>query len=335
MRVAFRQQLAKLDQARLARAKTLFAVYDAILDKYQSLLPQRQRLDEALLLKTKRDGVAGGWLAPSPLISAAAAVAAPEPAKATPPSPAVQDTGIRPAAATKENPFVNSLGMKFVPVPINGTCVKRLGKRMLVSIWDTRVQDYQVFADETQREWPKPGFPQDPTHPAVNVNWDDAKGFCTWLTERERKVGKLTANEEYRLPSDLEWSCAVGLPPEQGDTPAEKSGRNQVDFPWGRNFPPRKPVGNYAEQLYADGYVKTSPVGSFPANRFGLYDMGGNVWQWCEDWIDATHKERALRGAAWTQYDRDALLSSGRGGSAPTSRGEEKGFRCVLSASGR
>jgi formylglycine-generating enzyme required for sulfatase activity len=112
----------------------------------------------------------------------------------------------------------------------------------------------------------------------------------------------------------------VGLPPELDGTPAEKSGKNSVDFPWGKDYPPTKKVGNYADETfhgkfpkdasdknkdqpwiegYADGYATTSPVGSFPANAYGLYDMGGNVWQWCEDWFDASHKDRVLRGASW------------------------------------
>ena len=48
---------------------------------------------------------------------------------------------------------------------------------------------------------------------------------------------------------------------------------------------------------YDDGYATTSPAGSFPANGYGLYDMSGNVWQWCEDWFDASQKERVVRGA--------------------------------------
>ncbi len=66
----------------------------------------------------------------------------------------------------------NSLGMRFVPVP---------GTAVLFCVWETRVQDYQVFHEATGRAWNKPGFEQDPTHPAVNINWEDAKAFCDWL----------------------------------------------------------------------------------------------------------------------------------------------------------
>ena len=81
---------------------------------------------------------------------------------------------------------------------------------------------------------------------------------------------------------------------------------------------------------YNDGFVNTSPVGSFAANRFGLFDLGGNAWQWCEDWFDQDRKERVLRGASWHYHDRATLLSSNRGHNLPGDRYNGNGFRCVL-----
>jgi hypothetical protein len=110
LRAAFRRQLAKLENDRLAKARALFGQYDAMLAKYQGLLPQRQRLDDALLLKTKRDEVAIAWLGASP----------PETASAADRPESVEPSSAHPGAtplASKEKPFVNSLGMKFVPVP--------------------------------------------------------------------------------------------------------------------------------------------------------------------------------------------------------------------------
>ena len=129
------------------------------------------------------------------------------------------------ASATKEKPFVNNLGMKFVAVPIVGGPTN--GKRVLFSVWDVRVKDYRVFAEETKREWVKPRFAQNEEHPAVMVSWDDAKSFCAWLTKRDRDAGKLGVNEEYRLPSDHEWSCAVGIGERENATasPKDKNGK--------------------------------------------------------------------------------------------------------------
>jgi formylglycine-generating enzyme required for sulfatase activity len=246
--------------------------------------------------------------------------------------------------ATKEAPFVNSLGMKFVPVP---------GAKALFSVWDTRVQDYEAFAADTGRRRRKPDFEQGPTHPVVNVNWNDAQAFCAWLTERERKLGKLGASEAYRLPTDQEWSFAVGIGEQEDPAklPKEKSRNIRDAFPWGAQWPPPDNAGNYASlELktlqaagkyldikdtlpgYHDGYANTSPVGAYPANRPGLFDMGGNVWQWCEDWLDNKRKARVLRGGSWKRYTRDALLSSERFDYPPASGFDDFGFRCVLGA---
>lgn len=197
------------------------------------------------------------------------------------------------ATATKYNPFINTLGMKFVPVPITGGPTDK--QRVLFSVWVTRVQDYEVFVKETKREWLKPNFDQGPTHPAANVSWEDATAFCTWLTERERKAGKLSAGEVYRLPSDHEWSCGVGIGDKEdaAKLPSDKSGKINEVFPWGTQWPPPQGAGNYAGEEsqsnpaarnsprangaiagYADGFVYTSTVDSFSSNRFGLHDMG-------------------------------------------------------------
>lgn len=225
------------------------------------------------------------------------------------------------AAASKEKPFENSLGMKFVPVP---------GTQVLFSIWDTRVQDYQAFANATQRDWPKPTFEQGPTHPAVNVSWEDATAFCEWLTGLERKDGMIGANQAYRLPTDLEWSAAVGLEKESGETPEARDGKVKGVYPWGTKWPPPKGSGNYDPSLKVDDYEYTSPVGSFEPNRVGLYDMGGNVWQWCEDWRNGEKKSRVMRGASRSGVIPDYLLSSCRSFDAPEFRGGYGGFRCVL-----
>jgi formylglycine-generating enzyme required for sulfatase activity len=197
-------------------------------------------------------------------------------------------------------PYENSIGMKFVPVP---------GTNVLFSIWETRVQDYQRFVNETRRDWPKPDFSQGPTHPAVMINHDDAVAFCRWLTEKERREGRLLPDQEYRLPVDAEWTVAVG--PDQ--------------FPWGSQWPPPRGTGNYAGEEagyswkiagYNDGFAKTAPVGSYTANRFGLYDMGGNVRERVGDppsmWRGASFVDSVRRDLAsairYPSRDRDSSV---------------------------
>ncbi len=246
------------------------------------------------------------------------------------PSPAV----VPQPAVQPGQQWTNSLGMVFVPVP---------GTKVQFSIWDTRVQDYQAFVTATGRTWEKPNFGQGPMHPAVNVSWDDAKAFCAWLTEKERRSGTLVAPRRYRLPTDLEWSVAVGLGNESGATPQERDGKIRGVYPWGTQWPPPSSAGNFfvkkSKAGKVDDFYNTSPVDSFAANRFGLYDMGGNVWQWCEDFYDGQNGARVLRGGAWKSLggggnEPDLFLSSRRTHSPPMKGNSYRGFRCVLADEG-
>ena len=283
-----------------------------------------------------------------------------------------------PGEAIQAHPWQNSLGMRFVPVP---------GTNVLFAIWDTRVEDFQAFTLQTKYRakggcwalrqhqmiggvrslkdkisavhWETPGFPQEPTDPVVEVSWKDAKEFCNWLTWSEHLKDVLPREKMYRLPTDAEWSVAVGLDHEDGATPREKSGKIAI-YPWGAEWPPPSGAGNYAGKEarsnvtsagvsdYTDPWQYTSPVGSFAANKYGLYDMGGNVWQWCEDWYDSDKQYRVLRGGCWqnsTHNQGSQLLSSYRtyldlnledqestllGYDEPLKRDDGIGFRCVV-----
>lgn len=260
------------------------------------------------------------------------------------------------SAVSKEHPFVNSLGMKFVPLPapvgVNGTPVGNAASsaRVLFAIWPVRMQDYAAFVSEAKvdsswlnQEFHGQHLGSDPLCPVVAVSWDEGQEFCQWLTEKEVRGGILPPRAKYRFPTDEEWSRAVGLPPEQGATPAEKKQKDRLHFPWGFGYPPKTAVGNYADSAwhnafpqeawmegYTDGFATTSPVGSFPANALGIYDIGGNVWQYCEDWFDNSKTERVLRGAAWCNGDFPNLLSSQRVHTPPYYHVDFAGLRCVL-----
>ena len=228
-------------------------------------------------------------------------------------------------------PFVNTLGMKFVSVP--GTDVQ-------FCIWETRVKDYAAYAtmnEGVSMEWKTPEFVQLDTHPVVRVRWEDAQAFCTWLTKKEQTEGKLKAGQLYRLPTDAEWSVAVGLGKETGNTPKEKHKRIEDVYPWGKEWPPPIRAGNYGQSLKVDSFVYTSPVGSFEANENGLYDLGGNVWEWCEEKWTPTDNFHVYRGASWGRYHQVFLLSSDRNVNSPGRVDRDcVGFRCVLTnGSGR
>jgi formylglycine-generating enzyme required for sulfatase activity len=215
------------------------------------------------------------------------------------------------AAATKEAPWVNGLGMKFVPVA---------GTKVLFCTTETTVAQYQAAG----LGYSPPPFPQDGNHPAVNVSWNDAKAWCAAMSKRD--------GVRYRLPTEVEWNAAVG----------------SSTYPWGYTWPPPNNAGNYMgmEHMssaasvaffrslghtgglgviagFRDNHVFTAPVGSYPANSYGIHDLGGNVWEWCED-------ARVLRGGSWSYDGRDYLASSGRYYVTPGNRLSNYGFRCVV-----
>jgi formylglycine-generating enzyme required for sulfatase activity len=240
------------------------------------------------------------------------------------------------AVGAKGSSIVNSLGMKFVPVP---------GTKILMCIHETRRLDYAKYAAEVpdvDASWSaqqKDGYPcgDKDDHPVVGVSWDQAKQFCGWLTKKESKT--------YRLPTDEEWSIAVGLggleKRRKDTTPEMLAFKEQTQFPWGGSYPPN--IGNYADEAYQqkfpnepsikgyrDGFVTTSPVMSFKPNKLGIYDMGGNAWEWVEDQWSGTNTDRVFRGASFKHSDRNSLLSSFRYHLRPSHNGYLNGFRCVL-----
>ncbi len=227
-------------------------------------------------------------------------------------------------------PWENSLAMKFVPVG-----------EILMGIWPVRVRDYDGFCTAMGRARSIPDFAQDATHPVVRVSWEDATAFCEWLTQKEIGAGLIEETQVYRLPTDLEWSAGAGLPDEGRNTPEERDGKLK-DFPWGKQWPPPPGSGNFADSSirragaiagYHDGFPQTSPVGSFPANRLGIFDMCGNVWQWCRDSYKGGAGARdwgVMRGGSWGTANPSELRASYRNVVDRTERDVIYGFRCVL-----
>lgn len=279
--------------------------------------------------------------------------AAPATPPAVVPSKKASDTPVAPpvsapstardTVATPDRPWINSFGMRFVAVP---------GTRAWFSVWPTRVRDYRAFAearggmDDSWRDPMWQGVPvtPGPDHPVVNVSWNDAREFCRWLTDREHREGRLKTGQRYRLPSDREWSAAVGLPEEPGKTPKDRDGKVANVYPWGTQWPPPRGAGNFADgtfknrfggkwtsiEGYDDGFATTSPVGSFQRSPTGLYDLTGNVWEWCEDLYDGSGTLRVLRGGSWVYDVPRLLLSSYRFYGEPDGRRDDFGFRVVL-----
>ena len=172
-------------------------------------------------------------------------------------------------------------------------------------------------------------------NPVEQVSWNDAVAFCAKLNERERAAGRLPAGYEYRLPTEAEWEYAA-----RGGTASAGyacSGSNTADD-----------VAWYG----ANSDLTTHPVGGKKANELGLYDLSGNVWEWCLDGYDSSYYAHSpevdpvntqataihvFRGGSWF-FDARCVRSTGRFGYKPDSAFYYLGFRASLApviASGR
>ena len=181
--------------------------------------------------------------------------------------------------------------------------------------------------------WKTPGFAQTDRDPVVCISWNDAVAFCQWLGRKEGR--------SYRLPTEAQWEYAARADTTTlfpwGDSIGGGEGWvNVMDLTAGEEFPDRITVD------WRDGYVFTSPVGSFNANAWGLFDMMGNAWEWCLDWSGnypdgavsdpkgpSTTDWRGFRGGSWLR-GIVTCRSSYRGYDEPNARSTETGFRvCV------
>ena len=213
--------------------------------------------------------------------------------------------------------FTNSLGMKFAWIPPGSFMMgspkeekEREENEILHKVTLTK-GFYMGIYTVTQEEWQavmgnNPSkFQGEKNLPVEMVSWDDCQGFIKKLREKDKK--------QYRLPTEAEWeyACRAGT-----TTPfhfGETISTDQANFDGGTVY------GNGKGGVFRR---KTTQVGSFTDNAFGLYDMHGNVWQWCQDWYgDYPQKEvvdpqgtekgkfRVLRGCSWyhfPQYCRSA-----------------------------
>ena len=155
-----------------------------------------------------------------------------------------------------------------------------------------RIYEGGEWKGRSGRSWRSPGYGQADTHPVVCVSWDDAKAYVRWLS---RETG-----ERYRLLSESEWEyvARAGTTASRywGDDSTDACAyANVFDRSARRTLPDRGAIHECR-----DGYVHTSPVGSFSANPYGLRDILGNVWEWAEDCWHGSYAGAPGDGRAWT-----------------------------------
>jgi formylglycine-generating enzyme required for sulfatase activity len=203
-------------------------------------------------------------------------------------------------------------------------------------------EETKKFEQNARYTWQSPGFEQTDEHPVVNVSWNDAQAFIGWLSQKEGKT--------FRLPTEAEWEYACRA-------------RTTTRYFCGDDREGLAAVGNVADSTARekypdwtsaiaarDGYVYTAPVGRFKANAFGLYDMHGNVWEWCQDRYDGEYYKRSpvddppgpsggasfrvFRGGGWSGGP-GVCRTAYRNAGDPSIRSTGDGFRLALVQSGR
>jgi formylglycine-generating enzyme required for sulfatase activity len=181
--------------------------------------------------------------------------------------------------------------------------------------------------------WRNPGFTQTDAHPVLNVTWNDAHAFCRWLGQKE--------GCRYRLPTEAEWEYACRAETNTryycGDDPERLLQQaNVLDAKERSVFPHVQEI-----VLPKDLQALTRPVGSYRPNPWGLYDMHGNVWEWCSDWHGEDYyaqspvddpqgplggTQRVRRGGGWNSFPLWARAAF-RNVNTPVSRCVNLGFR--------
>ena len=276
------------------------------------------------------------------------------PPPAVNPEPAIiepSEEDSQPEIEEDRETFKNSLGMEFVSIKPGtfemGSPDSERGREEDEQLHQVTITDefylgihevtrgqYRRFTESQpnlDEAWKSPGFVQGDEHPVVNVNYEDALSFAQWLSQKE--------GHDYSLPTEAEWEYAY----------IQGFSANQMKVARGANHGFSKEANTEGKSQW-DEYPFTAPVGSWRASRIGLYDMLGNVSEWCSDWyaeddeavsqkeelaavmnpLGPEHgEERVHRGGSWRSSNTHCRPAA-RAHQSPTTRSDEIGMRLRL-----
>ncbi|MBE2295767.1 MAG: SUMF1/EgtB/PvdO family nonheme iron enzyme [Phycisphaerales bacterium] len=162
----------------------------------------------------------------------------------------------------------------------------RIAQSFALSVYAVTFDDYDRYCDATEQAKPEDRGWGRGNRPVINVSWHDAQAYCAWLSAQ--------TGRPYRLPREVEWeyACRAGT-----DTPfhfGKRISADQANFDLSRG--------------------QTVPVGTFPSNAFGLHEMHGNVWEWCQDTWHNNYQGAPIDDSAW-EADEKTKFRVVRGGS--------------------
>jgi formylglycine-generating enzyme required for sulfatase activity len=343
LQAAAAKQMSDMEMDKARKVTTLATQYDAALERLQKELTKAGKLDEATAIQEERNKVKN-----SDYLLSASRVAATMPGKESTTDTAEKPSK-KPVTALLDRTIELNLGkgvkMKLTLIQagkfIMGSPEAEAGrsphegpqrevtisKPFYMGVCEVRQDEYETVMNNNPSEFKGKKLPVE------MVTWDDALAFC--------KMVSTASGKNVRLPTEAEWEYACRA----GTRSRFSYGDKDEDFCKYGNYCDRSCTASreWRDEKHSDGFDKTAPVGSFKPNAWGLYDMHGNIWEWCSDRMSESYEGlssldpqgidsgnvRVVRGGGWGGPPAH-LRSAKRMGLAPGVKHPSGGFRVVV-----